>query len=63
MKTITWGQIRPRILAEMDGIRTALTIAAPERVPVLQARYFALDTIFTWAESERFDEPIFDEHV
>lgn len=64
MRNPTWGAVRPRILDEMESIKTALTTAPADRIAALQARYAALDTVKGWFEREATaDEPIFTEAV
>lgn len=57
-RTVTWAMVRPKLQAEMDAIRDALTTASVEAVPALQARFVVLTQVQAWFEAEALDEPI-----
>lgn len=59
MSSKTWAQVRPRIEAEIAGLKEALVTASLGNVTPLQARCRAMQDLMDWFEDKGPAEEIF----
>lgn len=62
-RNVYWNMVEPRVAAEKERLKEALTEAPPEQILKLQAQYAALSAIEGWFRAGAIDEMIFSENV